>query len=247
MDEKKVSWWKENSAVIIPSLILIALLLYSILLSPRGAVVLATPSTVECARTLVAEAEKLKPGKKFRVEVVEEGNLQVLGDKKAIALVAPFSQELAAAGAVPIGVDALVVVSADGRGVNQQDLAFLNSKGKVFYPGKDLWPFYQYQVGPVPKQAKVFSPGVSIGGEAIGFASWSQAKKMGLKIGAYNGMLANENTISILQYPLWYRIFLVVSSEEEAKKAGAEYLIKAARQKSYKEALKERGFFVWPE
>ncbi len=243
--EKRSSWWKENSTFAIPGLILILLLFYAISYSRGGELVLSTPSAAECAKALINQAE-MASGKKFRLEIVDEGTLEVINKKKAVALIAPFSLELFSAGAMPIAVDALVAVSYEGRSLNQDEISSLEKAGKFFYPPKDLWPFFNYRVAPVSKNPCIFNSGVSMGKDAVALIPWSQAQKKGLKVGAYNGMIPSENSISVLQYPLWYQIFLFTSGKEETEKAGVGLLLKAARQKGFKKYLRELGFYPWP-
>ncbi len=247
MEEKKGSFWKENSTFIIPTVVLILLLAYAIFSSQQGAVVLATPSTAECAKALVSQAETLGGGKKFRLKIVEEGTLEVFHKEKAAALIAPFSPELFSAGALPVAVDAMVVLSNEGANLNQSEIPALEKKGKFFYPPKDLWLFYNYRVGPISKNPRIFFPGSSLGKGAFAFSTWSQSRKTSLKVSPYNGIPPTEGNISILQYPLWYQIFLFTSGDESAKKAGVDLLIKAANQKSYKKSLADLSLFPWVE
>lgn len=247
MEEKKSSWWKENSTFVIPAFILVLLLIYAIISSQQGALVLATPSTAGCAKALIAQTETMEGGKKFRLEIVDEGTLEVMNKKKAIALIAPFSQELFSSGAMPVAVDALVAVSNEGRVLNQDEIAGLERAGKFFYPTKDLWFFFNYRIAPVSKNPRIFVLGGSIGKDAVALVPHSQVQKANLKVGAYNGMFPTENSISALQYPLWYQIFLFTSGDELAKKAGVELLIKAAKRESIKKYLRELGLYPWPE
>ncbi len=247
MKEKKSSWWKENSTFVIPAFILFLLLVYAIISSQQGAVVLATPSTAGCAKALISQAENIGGGKKFRLEIVDEGTLEAMNKKKAVALIAPFSQELFSSGAMPVAIDALVVVSNEGRGLNQDEIPGLEKAGKFFYPTKDLWSFFNYRIAPVSKNPRIFIPGGTIGKDAVTLAPWSQIQKTSLKVGAFNGMFPTEKNISVFQYPLWYQVFLFLSGDEVAKKAGVDLLLKAAKQGSYKKSLRELGFYPWPE
>lgn len=247
MQEKRSSWWKENSTFIFPALVLVLLLVYAIVSSEQGALVLATPSTASCAKALISQAENLGGGKKFRLEIVEEGTLEAMNKKKAVALIAPFSQELFSSGALPIAVDALVAVSSEGRALNQDEIPGLEKAGKFLYPTKDLWFFYNYRIAPVSKNPRIFVVGGSLGKDSVALAPWSQVRKTSLKPGAYNGMFPTENSISVLQYPLWYQVFLFTSGDEAAKKAGVDLLIKAAKKNSYKKSLRNLGFYPYPE
>lgn len=245
MEEKK-SWWKENSTFIIPTIALVLLLFYAIFSSWQGGtLVLTTPSAAECAKALVSQAENLGGVRKFKLKVVDEGTLEAMNKEKAVALIAPFSPELFSSGALPVAVDALVPVSRDGRALNQDEIPPLEKMGKFFYPSRDLWPFYAYRVGAVSKNPRIFFIGIPMGEGAVAFSTWSQMEKTSLKAGPFNGILPTRNNISNLQYPLCFQIFLVTSSDESAKKAGVDLLVKAAQQKNYKKSLEDLGLFPW--
>jgi hypothetical protein len=245
--EKKGLNIKEYLSILVPALFLLALLVYvNLNLVLSGQVCLTTPSVRPYAEVLVEAIGKENPDLNLRLIEVEQADPTLLEEKGAIFLVAPESPELLEKGALPIGVDALVVaVSLDNSasGFDRVDLEkrLKDKKTQIYLPPKDLIGVFEQKL--LRGQANYDKPsyflGKTLGKDEIVFLPWTKLDEDEMKAVAFNGVMPNSKNIRELQFPTWFQVVILFPKGEQAR------MEKLVKSKSFQKKIRSVGLFSW--